>query len=1258
MTTSRRLSARTTWSMGQRVVLVLAVTGVGWYWWHDQQLTIFIFNIAILGAFFVVSVFKLISMFLGLFFHRLERVSAQELQQLDESDLPIYTLMLPLYHEANMIPQLIHNIDQLDYPKEKLDVLLLLEADDEETVAAARELPAWVSVVLVSGDGPKTKPRACNVGLERARGDFLVIYDAEDRPEPDQLKKSVAAFRRMPEKVVCLQTCLNYYNARQSVMTKWFTAEYSAWFDLFLPGLCAIGAPIPLGGTSNHFRVAALRAMAGWDAWNVTEDCDLGMNIARRGWRTRMLESTTWEEAVSQVRPWLRQRSRWVKGYWQTLLVHTRHPWRGLWEFGIWQYLLMYLVVGGHLLTLMLQPICWAILGVMFVRNESPFDPYVPYTAHLFVVIVGLMAVNLIFVLIHCIAIWQRRMSSLLIVVIGMPIYWALASLGAWRGVLQHVWAPFRWEKTNHGLTAQGIEVVQSAAPAGLIKGAQTPMSRRLVSMALLTSALGMVMVFVLSLPNYLDFDVRIRQAALGYQKPIHEGWGNVEENWLSRSGMQFDMSFTGNVDPQTTVFKAIVQLRTGDDLMYQQQTEACRIEGDRVHIDADFSSGWDGLKPGQQQFGPWALRRIKNARVKLYSNTSSMSGMKLHKPTTILGISSLSTLQLSVIGEPTPFIKNSMAEVRVHLSREYENPYDPRQIDLSMDLIDPTGKHLNAIAFYFQDYRASMRDGVEELTAIGDPEWRIRFTPRMAGKYRWQMHAKEHHGDVVETPWHDIEVMPSQLPGFIRVDPGNARFFSYENGDFFYPLGINLRSPSDNMVPHDVDYKMPNVAGGSQVINNYIKQMSDARLNVARIWMCPWFAGIEWKKTVPGYHGLGQYNLQNARRLDWILDTARKHHVSIDLALQNHGPFASRYDQEWDDNPYNADHGGPLADRRDVLTNKEAKRLFAQRLRYIAARWGADPAIFAWTMWIEVDAIHAQPSAVLSWHEEMIPTLRSFDNGGHPISTMFAKNEGQSDIWQSPHVDFTQLAAYAELIGGTDRIQEAAQHMRQFRKPAIIEEYGGSAVPGSMKVLAQNIHDGLWFGIMQDLAGTPYPWWWNFYFAKNLGRFHHNAAQFINGVDLRTKKLAYQNTILLKNNQNELRAAIRRSNDFAWAWIYEDAQAALRAEPHRADSDRMDWYEILTVQESAFNRLVGKRYQPLVDTMPQRFAPISGVQFELGDFDPGLYRVEYWQTWGDPQVTASNVAVDSDRRLSLRLPTLVRDIAVRILPITHANEL
>ncbi|HUH14592.1 MAG TPA: glycosyltransferase family 2 protein [Gaiellaceae bacterium] len=383
-------------------------------------------------------------------------VSDTEVELLDAKLLPRYTILVPLYDEAAVLPGLVRGLDQLDYPKTKLDIKLLLEADDQATIRAARRLAlgSHYDLVIVPRSEPRTKPKACNYGLLHARGEYVVIFDAEDRPEPDQLKKAVVAFRKAPPGVACVQAKLNYWNREQNLLTRWFTIEYSQWFDLFLPGLDATGAPIPLGGTSNHFPVETLLELGAWDPFNVTEDADVGIRLSRRGLRTAMIDSTTYEEANSRLYNWIRQRSRWVKGYIQTWLVHMRHPVR-LWrELGTANFLSFQLVVGGTFLTMLLNPLFWG-LTTLWALTEAGFIrqifPGLVYFAGSFNLLIG----NFVFTYLNVAGTIRRGYSELVKYALFSPLYWALMSVGAWKGFFQLLTRPSYWEKTVHGLTAE-----------------------------------------------------------------------------------------------------------------------------------------------------------------------------------------------------------------------------------------------------------------------------------------------------------------------------------------------------------------------------------------------------------------------------------------------------------------------------------------------------------------------------------------------------------------------------------------------------------------------------------------------------------------------------------------------------------------------------------------------------------------------------------------------------------------------------------
>ena len=282
--------------------------------------------------------------------------------RIDDKRLPVYTIIVALYREAAAVEDLIAALRALDYPAEKLDIKIAVEADDIETgLALLRlELGPPFEIVTAPAAGPRTKPKALNAALALARGTFTAVYDAEDRPEPNQLRRALEVFLRTGDDVACAQASLTIDNTDDSWLARLFTAEYAAQFDLFLPGLAALELPLPLGGSSNHFRTAALRAVGAWDPYNVTEDADLGMRLARFGYRSTIVRSSTYEEAPIDHGPWLRQRTRWFKGWLQTWLVHMRSPSRLFADLGFTGFVSFQLVVGGSVLAALIHPLVLA----------------------------------------------------------------------------------------------------------------------------------------------------------------------------------------------------------------------------------------------------------------------------------------------------------------------------------------------------------------------------------------------------------------------------------------------------------------------------------------------------------------------------------------------------------------------------------------------------------------------------------------------------------------------------------------------------------------------------------------------------------------------------------------------------------------------------------------------------------------------------------------------------------------------------------
>jgi len=367
--------------------------------------------------------------------------------------LPTYSVLVPLYHERRVVPSLVKSMARLDYPMDRLEILFITEADDHATRRALLEagLRPNMRIVTVPKGQPKTKPRALNYALQDARGVLVAVFDAEDIPEPDQLRRAASAFIEGGPRLACVQAQLLIHNADQSFWSGQLAHEYSALFCGLLPALDFLRLPIPLGGTSNHFRRDLLLKCGGWDPFNVTEDADLGVRLARLGYDVSVIDSRTLEEAPAARRSWIGQRTRWIKGWIQTYLVHMRRPLR-LWrDLGSWRFTGFQVTVGATILSMLVHPwffilAAWHGLPDWEVLRKDPFWLICGVT-----LTTGYGAAWLLIVITALRSDPPRRLWS----VLWLPFYWLAISFAAYRALGDLIIRPFYWEKTMHGVSVK-----------------------------------------------------------------------------------------------------------------------------------------------------------------------------------------------------------------------------------------------------------------------------------------------------------------------------------------------------------------------------------------------------------------------------------------------------------------------------------------------------------------------------------------------------------------------------------------------------------------------------------------------------------------------------------------------------------------------------------------------------------------------------------------------------------------------------------
>jgi len=377
-----------------------------------------------------------------------------KIDPLEDHQLPAYTILVALSKEARIVKRLVKMLDRIDYPRAKLEIKIIIEEDDTETRHALEALPLGpiYEVIVAPAGQPRTKPRALNIALPLARGEYIAVFDAEDAPHPQQLRRAAACFAAAPSTLACLQAQLAIYNSNDSWLSRLFAIEYASLFELQNIGLARFGLPFPVSGSSNHFRTSVLRAVHGWDAWNVTEDADIGLRLARFGYSVGVLDSVTHEEAPISLDTWLGQRQRWFKGWLQTLMTITRQPMKLIADIGVWRTASIFLLFIGSVFG----PLLWLPMSLLLAIRLFQYGVRLPpdglgMCAMTLWVCVSFMGTISLF--------WnawagmkrQRLLESWPFLTL-LAAYYGLQTIAAWMAVYELILDPFRWNKTEHGL--------------------------------------------------------------------------------------------------------------------------------------------------------------------------------------------------------------------------------------------------------------------------------------------------------------------------------------------------------------------------------------------------------------------------------------------------------------------------------------------------------------------------------------------------------------------------------------------------------------------------------------------------------------------------------------------------------------------------------------------------------------------------------------------------------------------------------------
>lgn len=472
---------------------------------------------------------------------------------------------------------------------------------------------------------------------------------------------------------------------------------------------------------------------------------------------------------------------------------------------------------------------------------------------------------------------------------------------------------------------------------------------------------------------------------------------------------------------------------------------------------------------------------------------------------------------------------KYEKLEMELNITGYRGNPFNPDEIDITTEFISPSGQMMYMPAFWYQDYERSLSSrNKETLVKKGEPGWRVRFTPTEKGVWQYTVLVKTQGGIIVK--WTDsFEVKDSSGKGFIKVDPVRKRNFVFDNGELYIPVGQNVSWWSSFSGKASYDYDI------------WYTKMANSGANFSRVWMADWGFGLVWKDT-----GLIDYSkrLDRAYLLDKNLELAEETGIYIMLTILHHGPFSTRVNPQWDDNPYNIENGGFLVEPRDFFSDIRAIKQFKKRLRYIVARWGYSPHIMSWELWNEVHYMDYYDQFLSrEWHKEMATYLKEIDPYDHLVST---SSRDTDPVYGLEEIDFVNIHHYnfvkvPEVIGA-----KQLELLKQYQKPVLIAEFAATQSGRDLRTLDPegiSLHQGLWAGLMAGGAGTAMTWYWDEY-VEPMDLYNHFKPVSIFSqklvLDRKDIKPILPEDIGIKHSR--IGAYGYQGDDAAYIWIYDKA--------------------------------------------------------------------------------------------------------------------
>ena len=560
--------------------------------------------------------------------------------------------------------------------------------------------------------------------------------------------------------------------------------------------------------------------------------------------------------------------------------------------------------------------------------------------------------------------------------------------------------------------------------------------------------------------------------------------------------------------------------------------------------------------------------------------------------------------------------------EIKLELPDRYADPFDSSKILLYAEFVLPDGSEQRVDGFYNQDY-FRMEDKAEtRVSPQGKPYWCIRFAPWKEGRHSYRIIAEDEHG---KTQWGPgaFQATKGSKPGIVGVSRKDPRFFEFQNGEQFFPIGHNIRSPFDTRMDQNFPWKQ-RWPEGTSAYERYFRKMHDSGQNMAEVWFAAWSLALEWKKEWFGYHGVGQYNLIHAFEMDRIIELADENDIYLNLVIHNHGKYSTFSDEEWDDNPFNKKNGGWLDDPFEFFSDERALKAYLQLMRYKIARYGYSSHVFGWELWSELNLAGSASSkpvhkkqACIDWHKFVSGAIRDMDPYDHMIATHVSSDYNQQNpaLISLKGMDFCPVDAYhgsRDPLHIVSLIRSTAKFNNPYQKPVLPTEFGGSWNAGSKTYLEASLHAGLWSSTCVPIAGTPLFWWWSLIEEENYYPYYTAISKFMKGIDRRdsTKKTTAHTVKVGSETKPLFKAMVYRNKAEGQGWIYYTGTTWLNAMPAGATTDK--------------------------------------ATLALTGMNNGIFEIEFWDTRKGECILKT--AVESKAgRLVLQIPKFSRDIAFKI---------